>query len=277
MRISTGCLLTLTLLFSQIFNSAWAGSAQETGSQFAPEVIAKFAKDVEKYAAAKGARAFIIGRVGRPVEELPKGVDFTHTAVAVYSNIQLDNGEQAYGYAIHNLYQKSGNLGRSELVTDYPLDFFWSAKQLKAGIIIPNQDLQTRLIQAINDKKHFRIHNANYSVVANPFNAHYQNCTEHTLDLINAAIYQTDNVNYLKAAARKHFKPQTMDVSFTEVYLGSLFMDGVHADDHSDKVATTTFSSLARYLNSNNLLDSAVAYAPNGVDTPILLHADRTY
>ena len=85
-------------------NHALAGSQQHGKPSFSPEAIAIFSKEVEKYAASQGARAFIIARRGRPIEDMPEGIRFTHTAIAIYSSIQLDNGETAKGYAIHNLY-----------------------------------------------------------------------------------------------------------------------------------------------------------------------------
>jgi hypothetical protein len=41
--------------------------------------------------------------------------------------------------------------------------------------------------------------------LANPFNIQFQNCTEFTLDLINAAIYQTKDIAQLKANAKAYF------------------------------------------------------------------------
>ena len=139
---------TLLSLFIIILSStAWAGSQSAEQANIEPERIIKFAKNVEKYAASKGARAFIIARIGRPKNDLPKGINYTHTAIAVYSNITLANGKSVPGYAIHNLYQVDGKLDKSKLVVDYPTDFFWGVNELKAGIIIPSQDIQNRLIK----------------------------------------------------------------------------------------------------------------------------------
>jgi len=123
--------LVITLLLIFITTLAHAGSNQATEAKFKPEEIATFAKNVEKYAAEKGARAFIIARVGQAQSELPKGINFTHTAIAVYSEITLDDGKKVKGYAIHNLYQDAKNSNESSLVTDYPVDFFWVYRSLK--------------------------------------------------------------------------------------------------------------------------------------------------
>lgn len=246
-KIITFCLLCLLSSFAN------AGSNQATESKFTPEEIAKFAKNVEKYAAKQGARAFIIARLGQPKSKLPKGIDFTHTAIAVYSEITLDDGKQVKGYAIHNLYQDAKNSGNSSLITDYPVDFFWGVHELKAGIIIPTPELQNKMIEVIGSGKSNILHNSKYSLIANPFNNQYQNCTEYTLNIINAAIYQTTNMKQLKVNTRAYFEPQTVNVSRFKLALGNMFTDGIHTTDHNGKIKTTSFSSIAQYLHKYQL------------------------
>lgn len=264
----------LTIFFAMMIGiitlPTFAGSAQNTEIQFSVEEVDQFAKEVEMFAAKEGARAFIIGRVGRPEKDLPKGVNFTHTAIAIYSSITLDSGEVVKGYAIHNLYQKENQLNKSELVIDYPIDFFWGVNSLKAGIIIPTPDLQQRIIEVIangNDKK---IHNENYSVIANPFNNVFQNCTEHTLNVVNSGIYQTTDINQLKSNAKQHFKPQRVKASPFKLLLGNWFVDDVSTKDHSGKIYTTTFSTLGKYLKNNELLSKAVVLKSDASVTQLL-------
>ncbi|MFD2167475.1 DUF2145 domain-containing protein [Thalassotalea euphylliae] len=243
---------------------ATAGSNQATEAKFKPEEIATFAKNVEKYAAKKGARAFIVARVGQPKSELPKGIEFTHTAIAVYSEITLDSGEKVNGYAIHNLYQNAKNGDKSSLVTDYPVDFFWGTHELKAGIIIPTPDLQSKIIEVIASGQNKVLHNPKYSLIANPFNSQYQNCTEHTLDIINAAIYQTTDKQQLKANAEAYFEPQRVKVNRFKLALGGLFAEGITTKDHSGKVKTTSFSSIGRYLEKYELTSEIEIFQSQG-------------
>lgn len=245
--------LIVIFILSLITSHAIAGSNQATESKFKPEEIAAFAKGVEKYAAKQGARAFIISRIGQPQSKLPKGIEFTHTAIAVYSEITLNNGEKAKGYAIHNLYQDAKNSNKSALITDYPVDFFWGAHELKAGIIIPTPELQQKIIDVIASGKNKALHNSKYSLIANPFNNMYQNCTEHTLNIINAAIYQTTDMRQLKANTKAYFAPQRVHVSRFKLSLGSVFADGVTTKDHKGKVKTASFGSIAKYLQSYQL------------------------
>ncbi len=248
--------LMFGMFLSLIATFANAGSNQATEAKFEPKEVATFAKNVEKYAAKKGARAFIIARVGQPKSKLPKGIDFTHTAIAVYSEVTLSNGKKAKGYAIHNLYQDAKNSNKSTLVTDYPVDFFWGVHELKAGIIIPTPALQQKLIEVISSGKSQALHNPKYSLVANPFNNKYQNCTEHTLNIINAAIYQTTDMKQLKANTKAYFEPQRVHVSRFKLSLGSMFADGVTTKDHKGKVKTASFGSIAKYLEKYQLLST---------------------
>ena len=251
------------LLMSGI-HDVYAGSQQHGKPTFTPEAIATFSKDVEKYAAGEGARAFIIARRGRPIVDMPKGIRFTHTAVAIYSTIQLSNGDTAKGYAIHNLYQDAEDQGKSHLVTDYPVDFFWGAYALEAGIIIPSAEVQQALVKLYRDDKAKLLHNARYSVVANPFNSERQNCTEYTLDVLNAAIYSTTDIAQLKVNAQVHFSAQKVNMSRAKLGLASMFSDGVTLSDHGRKVETTTFGSLARYMQKYDLTNKAVTFTHTG-------------
>jgi hypothetical protein len=246
-----------------------AGSQQHGKPSFSPEAIAIFSKEVEKYAASQGARAFIIARRGRPIEDMPEGIRFTHTAIAIYSSIQLNNGETAKGYAIHNLYQDADEQDESHLVTDYPVDFFWSAYALEAGLIIPSVTVQQALISMYSEDRAKLLHNPRYSVVANPFNSERQNCTEYTLDVLNAAVYSTTDIAQLKANAKAYFTPQKVNMSRAKLGLASMFSDGVTLSDHGRKVETTTFGSLARYMQKYDLSEKAVIFASNGETTII--------
>ncbi len=138
------------VLFLFFCSIAYAGSSQTGGEiYFEPEEVIKFAKKVEKILASKGTRVAIIARVGRPRNKLPEGINFTHTAFAVYSQITTANGSKIPGYAIYNFYQKNDKPEKSHLVQDYPVDFFAGVQVLEAGIIIPSPELQKRLLKVL--------------------------------------------------------------------------------------------------------------------------------
>ncbi len=239
-------------------SSAWAGSQQEGEPQFAIEEIAKFTKKIERNMAEKGVRVFIIGRNGRPVEELPKGVEYTHVAFGVYSKVETQDGRIVPGYAYYNLYQSEKDGATSSLVTDYTIDFLVNIYEPKVGIVIPTPELQKRLLTFIGTAEYQSLHNPSYSVLSNPYNDIFQNCTEFTLDVINSSIYKTVDKDDLKLAAKDHFKAYDVHISPFKVLFGSMFVSGVTKSDHVGQIKTATYTTIAAYLESFNLAQEII-------------------
>jgi len=238
---------------------AHAGSNQADGkSYYAPELIIKFAKKVERVLAQKGARVAIIARVGEDPSKLPEGIQFTHTAIAVYSKITTADGRKIPGYAIYNLYQRNEDPSASDLVRDFPVDFFAGVKLLKAGIIIPTPALQKRLLKVLASPTYKALHDPHYSIIANPFTLGYQNCTEHTLDVLTAAIYETDDIKRIKANEKAYFTAQKVNVNPFKLFLGSVFASEVSTSDHPSTPVTATFTTIAAFLSKYNGADEVL-------------------
>jgi hypothetical protein len=233
-----------------------AGSGNNDQTYLPAEDLVVLAKKVEKYAAKRGARVFLLARVGRPLEDLPKGIRYTHVSYAVYSMIKTKDGRTLPGYAIHNLYQREDDPARSDLVVDYPVDFLSGAHAARVGVIIPTPAMQKRLYEVITSDSSAKLHNPSYSAIANPYNARYQNCTEYVLDVLNAAIYRTDDIKQLKANTRAYFHAQEVKINPLKLYLGVIFKPEVRISDQHGKVETTTFGSLVKYMQENGLADS---------------------
>ena len=241
----------------------FAGSSQAGGKiHFTPEQILQFSKKVEKTLAQKGARVAIIARVGRPRNKLPEGINFTHTAIAVYSQITTSDGRKIPGYAIYNLYQRADQPDVSDLIQDFPVDFFAGVEVLEAGIIIPSPALQKRLLRVLASPLYKELHNPKYSVIANPFNTELQNCTEHALDLIVAAIYETDDIKVIKANEKKYFEPQVVNVGFIKLLFGSMFVSDIATSDHSGTPVTVTFTTIGNFLSKYNAATEVLTIKP---------------
>ncbi|WP_162847939.1 DUF2145 domain-containing protein [Mariprofundus erugo] len=253
--------LALILLFV-LNGKAEAGSMAGGEPQFSAEQIVSFAKKVEKTVAARGARVFILARAGRPASEMPDGFHYTHVAFGVYSTIKTDDGRDIAGYAIYNLYQDDKQADRSRLVQDYPVDFFASVFELKSGIVIPRPELQKRLLDVIASDTYKKLHNPAYSVVANPYNNRYQNCTEFTLDIIQAAIYNTADTRVIKANNRAYFKAQEVHVSPLKLLLGSITMPDLKTGDQSHGIRTASYTTIAGYLKQYNLVQEELLVTP---------------
>lgn len=251
--------LFLWFMISLSFNvSCYAGSQSGGQSQFSIEEIALFSKRVEKFAAQKQALVFIVSRVGRPKKELPKDVQYTHTAFAVYSEMTSKDGKKLMGYTMYNLYQKDDDLGKSQLAIDFPVDFFAPVHSLEAGIIIPTPQLQQRLLEVLSTDQWKKVHISKYSVLAHPHHPLYQNCTEYVLDVINAAVYKTNNRKQLKANARAHFTPQKININPIKLLFGSLFSSGVSLRDQKKGISIATFNTISRYMHHYQLAQETV-------------------
>jgi hypothetical protein len=229
------------------FSSASTSEAEAT--HFPPRQIVAFAKKVERTLAAKGARVAIVSRMGRPPSEMPPGMRFTHVAFAVYSTITTADGRRLPGYAIYNLYQRDDHPEISDLVQDYPVDFFAGVWALEAGVIVPSPALQRRLLKVIFSPTYAALHDPRYSVIANPYRLGRQNCTEFVLDVTNAALYGTGDMAKIKAREIAQFDAQKVDVDPIKLLLGSLFVADVStADQDGPTPVTATFERIGDYL-----------------------------
>jgi hypothetical protein len=261
-------LTAAALLATGLMTEANAGSSEADDPTLPIEDVSDFADQLQADLAARGAHVAIVSRVGRDPAQLPDGISYTHVGIWVYSNITMEDGRTVRGYAVHNLYQRAHDLDVSDLVQDYPADFFAGAYSLDAGVIIPDPRLQEKLLSVINSPAYGKVHNPHYSVVANPENDVYQNCTEHTLNVLMAALYDTDDLDRIKANIRAHFEPQTIDVNPIKRLVGPLVMDGLAMDDQTGRIQTTTFTSIARFMATHDLSDASYRMTPVSV-TPL--------
>jgi hypothetical protein len=229
---------------------------------FSADQIIKFAKQVEKMLAGKGAHVAILARMGRPAAELPEGMHFTHVAFAVYSQITTADGRKIPGYAIYNLYQQNDHPEISALVQDFPVDFFAGVAVLEAGIIIPSVNLQERLLDVINSPTYAALHDPHYSLIANPYTLGKQNCTEHTLDVISAAIYQTSDLRRIKANEKAYFKAQPVKVNPFKLALGSIFSAEISTSDQPGEPVTATFETIGLYLQQYDAGSEVLTITP---------------
>jgi len=247
-------LLAILLLAPAV---GYAGGTPKDVMVLPVEDVVRLAKKVESIAAGNGARVFLLARVGRPANELPDGVEYTHVSFGVYSSITTSDNRVVPGYSLYNLYQRSEDPARSDLVVDYPVDFLAPAHVLKAGVLIPTPELQQRLLEVISSGDYRLVHNPEYSALANPYNDKYQNCTEFVLDVINAAIYRTTDTAQIKANTRAWFKAQTIRINPFKLFLAALFKPDIRLADQQGPIQSVTYQTIADYLGANGLLEKS--------------------
>ncbi|WP_342075444.1 DUF2145 domain-containing protein [Yoonia sp. SS1-5] len=246
-------------------HAAVAGSSSAANPVLPAGEVANFANRVQHDLASRGANVAIVARVGRDPALLPDGIQYTHVAFWVYSQITRADGSRGMGYRIYNLYQTQGDLTRSRLVQDSPADFFAGAHKLDAGIIIPDARLQRKLLDVIASPTYAQLHNPSYSVLANPGSRQFQNCTEHTLDVVMAALYDTDDPRQIKANIAAHFTPQRVRLNGLQRLFGPVASQALTTADHGDTVGTATFGSIARFMQTHDLDTATYRITPDRV------------
>lgn len=242
---------------------ATAGSSAAANPVLPAADVATFANRVQHDLASRGANVAIVSRVGRDPSALPDGINYTHVAFWVYSRITQADGSTGMGYRVYNLYQQEGDLTRSDLVQDTPGDFFAGAHSLDAGVIIPDPRLQRKLIDVISSPTYAALHNANYSVLANPRSGQFQNCTEHTLDVLMAALYDTNDRQQIKANIAAHFTPQPVALNGLQRLFAPAASGALTTADHGQSVGTATFGSIARFMQAHDLSDETYRITPD--------------
>lgn len=250
---------------------AGAGGAAQAGDSTArpavvlpPAQTAALAAQVERSLAAEGAHVALVGRLGKPRGEMPDGISYTHVAFWVYSKVTQADGSEGLGYVAHNLYQEADDPDRSSLVRDLPADFFAGVQALDAGVVVPDPRLQAKLLEVLAGPAPADLHNPAYSLIANPYRDEYQNCTAHTLNVLMAALYGTDDMARIKANTRAHFAAQAVDLGPMQRLLGPVFAKGVAMGDQDGVVRTATFDTIARFMEGYGLADEVYRLTPEG-------------
>ncbi len=261
-RILTALLLLLTTLMPI---AVLAGSSAASDPVLPADQVASFANRVQRDLAGRGASVAIVSRVGRDPAVLPEGINYTHVAFWVYARITKADGSTGMGYRVYNLYQRDGDLAQSALVQDTPADFFAGAHALDAGVIIPDRRLQRKLIAVIDSPAYAALHNPTYAVLSNPRTLQFQNCTEHTLDIIMAALYGTADPAQIKANIAAYFTPQPVQLNGLQRLLAPAASQALTTADHGVNVGTATFGSIARFMAANSLHDEIYRITPTQV------------
>ncbi|MGR3621358.1 DUF2145 domain-containing protein [Pseudophaeobacter sp.] len=256
---------TFFALISALPTFATAGSSEAGKPQLPMAEVAAFSNRVQQDLASRGAQVAIVSRIGRDPSVLPDGVNYTHVSYWVYSQITRADGSSGRGYQAYNLYQTSKDRSQSHLVQDSPADFFAGAHRLDAGIIIPDARLQRKLLKVISGPTYSALHNARYSVLSNPKSNQFQNCTEHTLNVLMASLYDTRDLAQIKANIAAHFQPQTIQLTGLKRSLASVASSALTTEDHGGEVATATFGSIARFMQENRLEAEIYRITPDRV------------
>jgi len=224
------------------------------------EQAAAFSKQVERDLADKGARLAIVFRTGETRDMLPDGISYTHGAFWTFVPISLDDGRVINGYAVYNLYHGDGKtlaMDKSYLHQDFPIDFVAPSAVDDVAVIVPTAEMQRRILSIMDSPTYRALHIEPYSLVSNPHDIRYQNCTEFMLDIIAAAAWETADMAQIKANLKQHFRPTKVKTSLIERFLAPLAEDRIKTDDQGSTIITATYESMAAFMRDNGLLKEA--------------------
>lgn len=246
-------------------SDAQAGSTAAANAVLPKAQVAQFSDRVQQVLAKKGAQVAIVSRMGRDPREMPDGIQYTHVAFWVFSEITLANGAKGTGYRAYNLYQDSQKSSRSYLMQDSPADFFAGAQRLDTGVIIPDRRLQKKLLAVIASPTFKALHNKRYSVLSNPNSAQFQNCTEHVMDVMMASLYGTQDRAQIKANMAAHFEPSEIKVSSNKRAWAPVLSQALTTRDHGEQIKTATFGSIASFMKKHKLTTKVLRITPRSV------------
>ncbi len=257
MRALIAAVGAASIAFTALPTAAQDSSAKVVAPHFTPEQAASFSKQVERDLASKGARVAMVFRAGRMRDQLPEGISYTHGAFWVYRTIKTADGGSQQGYAVYNLYAGDGknwSKVESRLVQDYPLDFTRGSTVNDMAVIIPSPEMQRRIIAVIDSPTYEKVHNPAYSLVANPWSRKYQNCNNFMLNVMGAAIWETDDPNQITADLKAHYKPTIVKANAVLRLFGPIADQRLRTDDQKGPIRTATYESLATFMQENKLL-----------------------
>ncbi|MDB2407830.1 DUF2145 domain-containing protein [Jannaschia sp.] len=264
-RILATILMAVSLMVAAIAPGAANAGSSQAGRPVLPMAqVTAFADTVQHDLASRGANVAIVARTGRDPSDLPSGIRYTHVAFWVYSAITNADGSEGRGYRVYNLYQRDGDLTHSDLVQDSPTDFLAGAQRMEVGVIVPDARLQEKILRVISSPTYGRLHNPRYSVLANPSDARFQNCTEHTLHVLMAALYDTADKTRIRRNVAAHFRPQAIHLGGAKRLLAPIASGALTTADHGNTVATATFGSISRFMKAHDLEDAVYRLTPHG-------------
>ena len=119
------------------------------------------------------------------------------------------------------------------------------------------------MIDVIRSPVYRELHNPDYNLVTNPWVDRFDNCVTHTLKVIMAAIYRTDDRGRIYENIRLYFKPTPIRLGLVKS-LGSNFVKGLsYADKDRSGLQTASYDSIKAFLAANGLMKAEFTMAVN--------------
>ena len=229
--------------------SGFVASTDAGEAYFPREILESYGQQILDDLVEKDVKLAIVSRAGSARDKLPEGVLFTHTA--------FFRRNAAGGYDTYNLYHGEDIRTKSSLKIDTPADFLHHVREHDSGILIPDAATQDILYDFVVTPEYAALHNDNYSLISNPLDLRWQNCNEFMLYAIASAVWNSNDKSVLRDKLSETITAKELKVSATRRHFGPKIDERLILDDHEDKIATTTFSTLTQFFAATERLEES--------------------
>jgi len=216
---------------------------------FKQETLEHYGQQILDELTMKNVKLAIVSRAGQRRDKLPEGVMFTHSAF-----FRLN---AAGGYDVYNLYHGEENRLVSSLVKDTPTDFLRLLQEQDAGILIPDDATQEKLHLILETQAYAAVHQADYSLISNPFDLRWQNCNELMLYTIASVIWDSTDRKVLRNKLTETITPTELKVSLIRQHFGPMIDERLILDDQNSQIFTTTFGTLTQLLETTDRIQTS--------------------
>lgn len=212
-------------VFSAPHAYAGRGCEERVASPQATAAAFDAASDLNAWLNNKGVSFAIIARQGTDLKKY--GLTFSHAGFA-YKN------EKGDWIVIHDLNKCASD--KSNLFEQGLAEFFGDdLKNNNVAIVIPAEDVQKKLMEALSEKNRYSMHETHYSAVAYPFNTKYQNSNGWLLETFAKAV-SLDDINTREQAQMRlkdlDYSPSVIELGMLTRLGGRMFKANVAFDDH---------------------------------------------
>jgi hypothetical protein len=183
---------------------------------------------VQQHLDGQGARVAVIGRVGRDLSEY--GLRYSHIGLA------LRDPSAGRWIVVHEL----NHCGRADSdLYDQGLGNFFldDLFRFEAVVLVPSNEMQDRIADAIDKGAGRQVHEPRYSLIAHPYSGKYQNSNQWLLEFTAAMLAGGAPTRAAAHArlAQDNFHPSVLYLPPLKRLGARLFSVSTQFDDHSSE------------------------------------------
>ncbi len=202
------------------------------------------------------AKVAIIARVGSDLSAYK--LRFSHAGLFVRDH---PKGKWLAIHELNDCGTANSDLHVEGLANFFADDMFaWDA-----WLIIPSQDLQSKLVGDLISKSSLLMHEPRYNMLAFPFSTKYQNSNQWLLETLAKPMSNGKAYNRTSAQAwlrSNFFKPSTLEINAAKRLGARMFKANIAFDDHpfdkrmAGQIDVVTVDSIVDFLEKNQLISS---------------------